>query len=175
MKLQVVTEAIWQPFGNIASLPSFSTQLAVYFTPTRVFSGLGLQSPCLTSREITQDKGRENCFNRCIAWTLISCVDGPEEDAGVWSQKNGKSWGSQITSWEITPFTNNVSLLLQDMLWLTQLLIFCLIFPPYFPHFFLSFCVLFGLIFAAKLLRQGSSVFRVYRAISRKTDRFCTN
>ena len=30
MKLHVVTEAIWQPFGTITFLPSFSTHLAVY-------------------------------------------------------------------------------------------------------------------------------------------------
>lgn len=86
MKLQVVTEANWQPFGTIPFLP-FSRHLAVYFTPAMVFNGPWHQSVCLTSRKITPDKGRERCFDRWVALILISCMDGPEQDARFWSQK----------------------------------------------------------------------------------------
>lgn len=86
MKLQVVTEVNWQPFGTITFLP-FSTHLAVHFTPALIFNGPWLQSICLTSRKITPDKGREHCFDRWVALILINCMDGPKQDARFWSQK----------------------------------------------------------------------------------------
>lgn len=89
-------------------------------------------------------------------WALISSMDGPEEDEGVWSQKKGKPWGSQLTSCQIIPFTSSISLLLQDMLWLTQLVIFCLVFPLSSSYFLFGYCVLFWLTLAAKFLRQRS-------------------
>lgn len=170
IKLHVVTEAIWQPLVPSHSSPPPHTLLSTLYQ--RWSSAGPDSSQPVSPAEKLHGKGKP--------FWRVSCIDSDKlygwPRGGCRKPEERNVWGSQMTSWEIIPFTNNISLLLQDTVWLTQLLIFCLIFPPFSPHFFFSATVIYFVSFlAAEHLRQGSSLLGVYRAISRKRDRSCAN